>query len=126
MTSSKTPAPDKRSESLLTPQIVRDIEKEIAQHTQEFDKSMLDKSSTKSDTKDTSDITDSATKVSSESGVDKGSSKGTVSADVKQKLKKIDLSAPIQAQHVIQLIRLLAIIAVAAVTGNTPIEYPQE
>jgi len=115
-TSSKTPAAEKRTESLLTPQIVRDIEKEIAQHTQDFDKAMLDKSSSKVSTSQTT--SDSATKTGvTDSAADTVSKNTTVSAEVKLKQRKINLYTPIQAQHVIQLIRLLAIIAIAAITG---------
>lgn len=113
MLSAKTPATEKRVESLLTPQVVRDIEKEIAQHTQEFDRSMLDKSNSKGEL--SSKVTYSSTKTPNE----KSGSETAVSAEVKLKAKKLNLSAPIQATHVIQLIRLLAIITIAAISGTS-------
>ena len=113
---------ERQPESLLTPQFVRDIEKEIAQHTQEFDNSMLQ--SNKTDTVDTTPATPGDKKASTTKDIvsttknesndeSNNKAKGEI---VKPKQKRIE-KPPIQAFQVIQLLRLIIIILLGALTG---------
>jgi hypothetical protein len=78
-------------ESVLTPQIVREIEREIAQNTQKFDETQL----------------------SSKTEQNEEKKKINKSIHLNQ-----PISSPVQAYQVMQLVRLIGIILIAVWTGK--------